>query len=96
MAKRRPGGGGAKSLAALALGYPAAMYLVPLIVIVVMVLAVGFWSPIFAVAIAAVAFVGFLVYRGFNRGREEEEATPPGVSPRRDPEDNQHGIWGER
>lgn len=79
-----------------ALGYPAGMYIVPLIVIVVLVLAVGVWSPIFAVAIAAVGFLGFIVYRGFNRGQEEEEATPPGVGPRRDPEDNRHGIWGER
>lgn len=78
------------------LGYPAGMYIVPLIAIIVLVLAVGFWSPIFAVGIAAVAFVGFLAFRGLSRGREEEEATPPGVGVRRDPEDNRHGIWGER
>jgi positive regulator of sigma E activity len=72
------------------------MYIVPLIAIILLALIVGFWSPIFAVAIAAVFFVAFLVYRGFTRGREEAEATPPSTTVRRDPEDNQHGIWGER
>ncbi|MET0557801.1 MAG: hypothetical protein ABW065_03910 [Solirubrobacterales bacterium] len=71
------------------------MYIVPLLAIIVLCLAVGFWSPIFAVGIAAVFFVLFLGYVGFSR-RADEKISPPSGTVQRDPEEVEHGIWGER
>jgi positive regulator of sigma E activity len=72
------------------------MYIVPLIVIILLVLAVGFWTPIFAVGIAAVFFIGFLVYVGFSRRSDQQVPPPAGTTMEKNGEDIKHGIWGER
>ena len=71
------------------------MYVIPLIAIILLALIAGFWSPIIAVVIAAIFFVGFLGFVGFSRPAHEK-LTPPTGTAHRDPEDVEHGIWGER
>jgi Flp pilus assembly protein TadB len=52
------------------------VYVIPLIVVVILAIVAVAWSPIFAVVIAAVAFVLFLGFAGMSR-RADEKVGPP-------------------
>lgn len=52
------------------------MYVIPLIAIVLLAIVAVAWSPIFAVVIAAILFMLFLVYVGMSR-RADEKVGPP-------------------
>jgi hypothetical protein len=52
------------------------MYLIPLVAIVILALVAVAWSPIFAVVIAAVLFLFFLIYVGMSRRADQTIGTP--------------------
>lgn len=54
------------------------MYVIPLILIVFLAVVAVAWSPIFAVLIAAVGFMVFLLYVGVSR-RADQTVGPPGA-----------------
>lgn len=72
----------------------AAVYVIPLIVLIVMALIAVAWSPIFALIIAVPAFILFLAYIGISRRADEKIKAPPGPSKTVE-SDEPKGIWGE-
>lgn len=73
------------------------MYFIPLIVIVVLGLIAVAWSPIFALILFVLGFVGFLAYVAMKPRADEQLAPPeqPGHQPHAE-DDAPTGIWGER
>lgn len=73
------------------------MYLIPIVLLVVLALIAVAWSPIFALVIFAIGFVGFLAFVAM-RPRADEKLSPPerpGPQPHHE-DDAPTGIWGER
>jgi hypothetical protein len=73
------------------------MYLIPIVLIILLALIAGAWSPIFALIIFAIGFVVFLAYVAM-RPRADEKLAPP-EQPGRQPHNEDEtptGIWGER
>jgi hypothetical protein len=77
------------------------MYVIPLVVLGLVVLAAGVWAPpIFAVLIALPAILVFLAYVGSRRRADESGAEAvagePADAPQRERAPERGGIWGER
>jgi len=73
------------------------MYLIPIVLIILLALIAGAWSPFFALIIFAIGFVVFLAYVAM-RPRADEKLAPP-EQPGRQPQNEDEtptGIWGER
>jgi hypothetical protein len=78
-------------------GYPAGMYVIPIVLIVLLALIAVAWSPIFALLFFVIGFGAFLAYAGLSR-RADEKLTPP-EQPGRQPQheaQGETGMWGER
>jgi hypothetical protein len=73
------------------------MYLIPIVLIILLALIAGAWSPIFALIIFAVGFVVFLAYVAMKPRADEKLAPPeqPGRQPHNEDE-TPTGMWGER
>jgi hypothetical protein len=77
------------------------MYVVPIVVLGLVVLAVGILaSPIFALVIAVPAFLAFLAFVGTRRRADERQseatAGDPADAPEQERAPGRGGIWGER
>ncbi len=73
------------------------MYFIPLVVLIVIAVVAVAWTPVFAVALAALAILGFFTYVGLRRRSDETEAASPNAAPTRPTgEDISHGVWGEK
>lgn len=60
------------------------MIFIPLVALIVLALIAVAWSPIFALALFAIFFVGYLVWVGMSRRAERAEAqTGSGAKPAR-------------
>ncbi len=71
------------------------MYLVPIVILIAVILGLGAWvSPIFALIVAVPLALLFFAYVGLSR-RSDQKVAPPGT-PEPDPNEVDHGIWGER
>ena len=73
------------------------MYVIPIIVLALVIAIGSFWSPIFALIIAAPLFLLFLAYVGFSR-RADEKASLARKAPASGEETHEPhgGIWGEK
>jgi hypothetical protein len=73
------------------------MYLIPIVLIILLALIAGAWSPIFALIVFAIGFAVFLAYVAMKPRADEKLAPPeqPGRQPRNEDE-TPTGIWGER
>jgi hypothetical protein len=73
------------------------MYLIPIALIIILALIAVAWSPIFALIIFALGFIGFLAYVAMKPRADEKLAPPeqPGPQPQHEDE-TPTGIWGER
>lgn len=70
------------------------MYVVPIVVLVLIVIVALAWSPIFAVILAAIAFVAFLAIVGL-RPRADQKIEPPTGTADKYEDDTPKGAWGE-
>ncbi len=70
------------------------MYVVPIIILVLLAIVAVAWSPIFAVILAAIAFVAFLAIVGL-RPRADEKIEPPTGSAGKYEDETHKGAWGE-
>jgi hypothetical protein len=72
----------------------AAMYVIPLVLILIIGLIAVAWSPIFALIIFVPAFLLFLAYVGVSR-RSDQKIAPPVGPPKTVERDEPKGAWGE-
>jgi hypothetical protein len=70
------------------------MYFVPLVLLLFLAVIAVAWSPLFAVVLAAVAFLLFLGYIGL-RPRADEQIEPPTGRAHKYDDDTPKGPWGE-
>jgi hypothetical protein len=70
------------------------MYVIPFVLVLLLAIVAVAWSPVFAIVIAAIAFVAFLAYVGL-RPRADEKITPPTGSAEKYEDDTPKGAWGE-
>ena len=75
-------------------GMGPAMYAIPLVLLILLAIVAVAWSPVFAAALAALLFVGFLAYVGLRPRAEEIE--PPTGSAGDYEDDTSEGAWGEQ
>jgi hypothetical protein len=72
------------------------MYVVPMLVLALVIVAGAVWSPIFALIVAVPLFALFLAYVGFAR-RADEKATGSSGAPASGEGEAPHGgVWGEK
>jgi hypothetical protein len=70
------------------------VYVIPLILILMIALAI-FFSPLFALIIAALFLIGLGIYKFLGRGTEPESA-PPHSHAERTADEEETGPWGEQ
>lgn len=70
------------------------MYVIPILLLLLLAIIAVAWSPLFAVVLAAIAFVAFLAYVGI-RPRADEKIDPPTGSAGKYEDDTPKGAWGE-
>jgi hypothetical protein len=71
------------------------MYILFALVVLVICLLI-FFSPIFAIVLAAVSLVGLGIYKFFGPGTEPEHAPPRSDVERTHEDDEETGLWGEQ
>jgi len=73
------------------------MYLIAIGLIILLALIAVAWSPIFALVLFAIGFVGFLAFVAMKPRADEQLAPPvrPGPQPHHE-DDTATGMWGER